>query len=119
MTTRDPVSYTLYTPDGSGDWTLYGVYTLQPVALEDMETLLRSGRVRIDYEYPNAVITSRFMESAVAPSGLTTPPLGDPSPTPAPTPTPSPTPTPPPPPPPGAPTLDFSLSSNSMYIGAI
>ena len=113
MTTRDPVSYTLYTPDGSGDWTLYGVYTLQPVALEDMETLLRSGRVRIDYEYPNAVITSRFMESAVAPSALTTPPLGT---TPAPTPTPPP---PPPPPPPGAPTLDFSLSSNSMYIGAI
>ncbi len=119
MTTRDPISYTLYTPDGSGDWTLYGVYTLQPVALEDMETLLRSGRVRIDYEYPNAVITSRFMESAVAPSGLTTPPIGGPSPTPAPTPTPTPTPTPPPPPPPGAPTLDFSLSSNSMYIGAI
>ena len=113
MTTRDPISYTLYTPDGSGDWTLYGVYTLQPVALEDMETLLRSGRVRIDYEYPNAVITSRFMESAVAPSGLTTPPLGT---TPSPTPTPPP---PPPPPPPGAPTLDFSLSSNSMYIGAI
>lgn len=114
MANRDPTSYTLYTENGAGGWTLYGVYTLQPVALQDLEELLLSSRVQIEYTYPNGVIVSRFIESAVAPTGLTTSSLS-----PSPSPTPTPPPPPPPPPPPGAPSLDFSDETNSMYIGAI